>query len=61
MIFSEPKQTGVQEKAGVSIKPGIYGKTDVLLDGQVQRSFNEVRQARVFAAHLENAQKNQNR
>lgn len=58
MIFSEPKQTGVQETRGVSIKPGIYGKTDVLLDGQVQRSFNEVRQARVFAAHLENAQKN---
>ena len=57
-IFSAPKQTEVQETRGVSIKPGIYGRTDVLLDGQVQRSFPEVRQARVFAAHLEHVQKN---
>lgn len=56
-IFTAPKETAVQETRGVSIKPGIYGKTDVLLDGQVQRSFNEVRQARVFAAHLENSEK----
>lgn len=57
-IFSAPKQTEVQETRGVSIKPGIYGRTDVLLDGQVQRSFPEPRQARVFATYLENAQKN---
>jgi hypothetical protein len=62
MIFSEPVQNSkVQENTGVSIKPGIYGKTDVLLNGQVQRSFNEVRQARVFAAHLDNAQKSQSK
>ncbi len=60
MIFQEPKQTAVQETRGVSIKPGIFGRTDVLLDGQVQRSFPEVRQARVFAAHLEHAQKQKN-
>lgn len=56
-IFTAPKQTEVQETKGVSIKPGIFGRTDVLLDGHVQRSFPEVRQARVFAAHLEHAQK----
>jgi hypothetical protein len=60
-IFSAPKQTStVQETGVVSIKPGIYGKTNVLLDGQVQRSFNEVRQARVFATHLENSVKSKN-
>ena len=56
-IFSTPKQLESQEPKGISIKPGIYGRTDVLLDGQVQRSFPEVRQARVFAAQLDNAQK----
>jgi hypothetical protein len=59
-IFSAPKQTAPVQENGVTIKPGIYGKTNVLLDGQVQRSFNEVRQARVFAAHLEHAQKVKN-
>lgn len=58
-IFSNPSSFEVKETSGaVTIKPGLYGKTNVLLDGQVQMSYPTVRQARVYAAHLESAQKN---
>ena len=48
----------VKENKTVSIKPGLYGKTNVLLGEQVYKSFTEVRQAKVFAVQLEHASKN---
>jgi hypothetical protein len=48
----------VKENKRVSVKPGLYGKTNVLLGEQVYKSFTEVRQAKVFAVQLEYASKN---
>lgn len=47
----------VKEDKTISIKPGIYGKTSVLLGEQVVKTFTDARQARVFAIHLEKSEK----
>lgn len=48
----------VAEKRDLRLKPGFNGRTDVILNEQIIRSFNEVRQAKVFYTHLEHKMKN---
>ena len=44
----------VAEKKDLRLKPGFNGRTDIILNEQIVRSFNEIRQAKVFYTHLEN-------
>ena len=48
----------VPERKDLRLKPGFNGRTDVMLNEQIIRSFNEVRQAKVFYTHLEHKIKN---
>lgn len=49
----------VKEDKTVSIKPTVSGKVDVLVGGKSVRSFNEARQARVYAAQLTEMKKSE--
>ena len=48
----------IAEKKELRMKPGYAGRTDIMLNEQIVRSFNEVRQAKVFYTHLEHKIKN---
>lgn len=48
----------VAERKELKLKPGFNGRTDVILNEQIIRSFQEVRQAKVFYTHLEHKVKN---
>lgn len=42
-----------KEDRTVSVKPGVFGKTNVLLGESVLKSFAESRQARVYATYIQ--------
>ena len=48
----------VKEDRTVSVKPGLYGKTNVLVGSRVIKSFTETRKARVYSAYLQEHVKN---
>lgn len=59
MIFEDTKYEVqfVAEKHDLRIKPGFAGKTNVVLNEQIVKSFSDMRQAKVFYAFQEHALK----